>query len=112
MEEELGHSKYDFLNRKQITDNSRNSHNSKTLDTSYGDMELDVPRDRNGELEPKIIKKYKHFPPGHGVKNHLHVCQRNDNRRYWEPYARALCGDFSDSSISRITDKILPIVKE
>ena len=42
MEEELGYSKYDFCNKE--TDNSRNGYNSKALHTSYGDMELDVPR--------------------------------------------------------------------
>jgi transposase-like protein len=57
MEEALGYSKYDFRNKE--TDNSGNSYNSKTLHTSYGDMELDVPRNRNGELEPKNIKKYQ-----------------------------------------------------
>ncbi len=57
MDEELGYSKYDFRNKE--TDNSRNRYNTKTLHTSYGDMELDVHRDRNGEFEPKIVKKYQ-----------------------------------------------------
>lgn len=57
MEEELGYSKYGFRNKE--TDNSRNGYNSKTLHTSYGDMERDVPRDRNGEFEPEIINKYQ-----------------------------------------------------
>ena len=29
------------------------------MHTSYGDMEVDIPRDRNGEFEPQIIKKYQ-----------------------------------------------------
>ena len=45
MDEELGYSKYDYRNKE--TDNSRNGHSQKTMHTSYGDMEIDIPRDRN-----------------------------------------------------------------
>ena len=43
LDEELGYSKYDYRNKE--TDNSRNGHSQKTLHTSYGDMEIDIPRD-------------------------------------------------------------------
>ena len=52
---ELGYSKYDYRNKD--TDNSRNGHSSKTLRTSFGDVELSVPRDRKGEFEPRVLKK-------------------------------------------------------
>ena len=55
MDEELGYSKYDYRNKE--TDNSRNGHSQKTMHTSYGDMEIDIPRDRKGEFEPQIVKK-------------------------------------------------------
>ena len=57
MDEELGYSKYDYKNKD--TDNSRNGYSSKTMHTSYGDMEIDIPRDRKGEFEPQVIKKYQ-----------------------------------------------------
>lgn len=44
MDEELGYSKYDYRNKE--TDYSRNGHSQKTMHTSYGDMEIDIPRDR------------------------------------------------------------------
>ena len=44
LDEELGYSKYDYRNKE--TDNSRNGYSQKTLHTSYGDMEIDIPRDR------------------------------------------------------------------
>ena len=50
LEDELGYSKYDYRNKE--TDNSRNGHSRKTLRTSFGDVEVSVPRDRNGEFEP------------------------------------------------------------
>lgn len=46
LDEELGYSKYDYRNKD--TDNSRNGHSSKTLRTSFGDVEVSVPRDRKG----------------------------------------------------------------
>ena len=43
MDEELGYSNYDYRNKE--TDNYRNGHSQKTMRTSYGDMEIDIPRD-------------------------------------------------------------------
>ena len=55
LDDELGYSKYDYKNKE--TDNSRNGHSSKTLRTSFGDVEVSVPRDRKGEFEPQVLKK-------------------------------------------------------
>ena len=57
LDEELGYSKYDYRNKE--TDNSRNGHSSKTMHTSYGDMDVAIPRDRKGDYEPQLIKKYQ-----------------------------------------------------
>ena len=72
LEQELGYSKYDYRNKE--TNNSRNGHSQKTMHTSYGDMQIDVPRDRNGEFEPQIIKKYQNTITQNMEKNHIHVC--------------------------------------
>ncbi len=55
LDDEQGYSKYDYKNKD--TDNSRNGHSSKTLRTSFGDVEVSVPRDRKGEFEPQVLKK-------------------------------------------------------
>ena len=57
LDEELGYSKYDYRNKD--TENSRNGHSQKTMRTSYGDMDIAIPRDRNGEYRPQLIKKYQ-----------------------------------------------------
>ena len=57
LDEELGYSKYDYQSKD--TDNSRNGHSKKTMHTSYGYMDVAIPRDRNGEYEPHLIKKYQ-----------------------------------------------------
>ena len=41
------------------TDNKRNGHSKKNLRSQYGESTIDVPRDRNGEFEPKLIPKYQ-----------------------------------------------------
>ena len=57
MDESLGYEK----NQKGDleTDNKRNGHSPKTLKSQYGQFQIDVPRDRNGEFEPKLIPKYQ-----------------------------------------------------
>ena len=57
LDEELGYSKYDYRNKD--TESSRNGHSQKTMRTSYGDMDIAIPRDRNGEYQPQLIKKYQ-----------------------------------------------------
>lgn len=54
MENELGYSKYDYANKD--TDNSRNGYSMKNVVSSMGEIGLDIPRDRNGEFEPQIVK--------------------------------------------------------
>lgn len=48
LDDELGYSKYDYKNKD--TDNSRNGHSSKTLRTSFGDVDVSVSRERKGNL--------------------------------------------------------------
>lgn len=57
LEDELGYSKYDYRNKR--TDNSRNGRFSKTVNSSQGEIELKVPRDRKGEYEPAIVPKHE-----------------------------------------------------
>ena len=58
LDDKLGYSKYDYKNKD--TDNSRNGHSSKTLRTSFGDVEVSVPRDRKSEFEPQVLKEKRH----------------------------------------------------
>lgn len=51
----LGYEKYDHQGK--ITRNSRNGFSGKTVNSTFGPMELKVPRDRNGEFEPQLVPK-------------------------------------------------------
>ena len=55
LDDQLGYSRYDYKNKD--TDNSRNGHSSKNLRTSFGDVEVSVPRDRKSEFDPKVLRK-------------------------------------------------------
>lgn len=111
MKEELGYTKYDYRNKE--TDNSRNGHSQKTMHTSYGDMEIDIPRDRKGEYEPQVIKKYQNTVTQDMEEKILSMYAKGMTTNDIESHMRELYDiDISDSTISRITDKILPIVKE
>ena len=111
LDEELGYSKYDYRNKD--TDNSRNGYSRKTMHTSYGDMELDIPRDRNGEYEPHVVKKYQNTLTQDMEEKIISMYAKGMTTGDIESHLRELYGiDVSDSTISRITDKVLPIVKE
>ena len=55
LDEELGYNRYDYRNKD--TDNSRNGYSSKRLRTSFGEVDVSVPRDRKGEFEPQVLRK-------------------------------------------------------
>ena len=111
LDEELGYSKYDYRNKE--TDNSRNGHSSKTMHTSYGDMEIEIPRDRKGEFEPQLIKKYQNTVTQDMEEKIISMYAKGMTTGDIESHMKELYDiDISDSTISRITDKILPIVKE
>jgi len=54
MEEHLGYPKHDPSGNN--SGNSRNGYSKKTIKTRLGNTEIDIPRDRNGEFEPQILK--------------------------------------------------------
>ena len=111
LDQELGYLKYDYRNKD--TDNSRNGHSTKTMHTSYGDMEMAVPRDCNGDYEPQLIKKYQNIVTHDMEEKSLSMYAKGMTTGDIESHMKELYDiDISDSTISRITDKILPIVKE
>ncbi|WP_180952302.1 IS256 family transposase [Lachnoclostridium edouardi] len=111
LDEELGYTKYDYRNKD--TDNSRNGFSQKTMHTSYGDMELDIPRDRKGEFEPQVIRKYQNTVTQDMEEKILSMYAKGMTAGDIESHMRDLYGiEISDSTISRVTDKVLPIIKE
>ena len=111
LDEELGYSRYDYKNKD--TDNSRNGHSNKTLKTSFGEVEVDIPRDRKGEFDPVILKKNQTSISQDVEEKILSMYAKGMTTSDIEAHIRDIYGlEVSDTTISRITDKILPIAKE
>ena len=111
LDEELGYSKYDYKNKD--TDNSRNGHSSKTLRTSFGDVEVSIPCDRKGEFEPHVLKKNQTSVSQDIEEKILSMYAKGMTTSDIETHIHDIYGvSVSDSTVGRITDKILPIAKE
>ena len=111
LDEELGYSKFDYRNKD--TDNSRNGHSAKTMKTSFGEVDIAVPRDRKGEFEPQLVKKQQTSLSGDIEEKILSMYAKGMTTRDIDAHIREIYGlEVSDSTVSRITDKILPVVKE
>ncbi len=94
------------------TDNKRNGHSTKNLKSQYGEFQIDVPRDRNGEFEPKLIPKYQRGISGIEEKV-ISLYARGMSTRDIHDQLQDLYGiELSAEMVSKITDKILPQVKE
>jgi len=111
LDEELGYSKYDYRNKS--TENSRNGHSKKTIKTSFGEAEIDIPRDRSGEFEPQLIRKNQTTISQDIEEKILSMYAKGMSTNDIDAHIRDIYGlEVSDSTVSRITDKILPIVRE
>jgi len=109
--DELGYSKYDYRNKD--TDNSRNGHSNKTLRTSFGDVDISIPRDRKGEFEPQILKKDQTSVSQDIEEKVLSMYAKGMTTGDIEMHIQDIYGvEASDTTISRITDKILSVAKE
>lgn len=111
LEDELGYSKYDYKNKEGT--NSRNGYSQKTLKTSFGNIEIETPRDRNGEFEPQLLKKNQTSISQDIEEKILSMYAKGMTTSDIEAHIRDIYGlEVSDTTVSRITDKILPIAKE
>jgi putative transposase len=110
MEEHLGYAKHDPSGNN--SGNSRNGYSKKNIKTRFGNTEIDIPRDRNGEFEPQIVKKYE------TTSNQLEdqiiaMYAKGLSTRDIEKHMQDIYGiDISPTMVSKITDKILPMITE
>ena len=111
LDEDLGYSKYNYKNKEGT--NSRNGHSQKTLKTSFGNIEIETPRDRNGEFEPQLLKKNQTSITQEVEEKILSMYAKGMTTGDIETHIKDIYGlDVSDTTVSRITDKILPVAKE
>ena len=113
MDEHLGRDKYQRQSDIEPGErNYRNGYSQKNLRSSFGDVDLDIPRDRKAEFEPQIVKKYET------------VCNELD-KKIISLYAKGMTTSdiqaeiedlygitISPSMVSKITDKVIATATE
>ena len=93
-------------------DNRRNGYGNKTLKTSFGEVAIDVPRDREASFEPELIPKRKR-DVSDIEGNVLSMYARGMSQRDIAATVEDIYGfDISHEMISDITDAVLPELEE
>jgi putative transposase len=93
------------------TGNSRNGKTTKQVKADFGEVELEVPRDRNGDFEPQLVKKGQRRLPGFDEKV-IALYARGMTTREIQGHLHELYGvEVSPALISNVTDAVLDEVK-
>ncbi len=108
LDDHLGYDKHEVT----CSSNSRNGYTSKTLLTENGAFEINTPRDRNGDFEPKLVKKNQTRMPS--VKDKvIHFYTHGLSTRDIADTLKDLYdADVSPALISKITDAVIEQVIE
>ncbi len=98
--------------QKKQTSNRCNGNSKKTVRSEYGDMEIDIPRDREGEFEPVIVPKYQKSV--NGIEEQiLALYAKGISTRDIQDHLNQLYGiKVSPAFIYNVTNKIMPLIKE
>ena len=111
MDEQLGYDRYNVKDKE--TDDSRNGHSKKTLRTSFGDTTIQIPRDRKGEFDPVILRKNQTSISQDVEAKIISMYAKGMSTTDIGDHIRDIYGiEVSESTVSRITDKVLPEARE
>ena len=94
------------------SNNSRNGYSKKTIKSELGTITLDIPRDRNGEFEPKIIPKHQRNINGIEDKIIALYAAGMTTRDISEQIQNLYDVELSADTVSNITNRVLPLVNE
>jgi len=93
--------------------NRKNGKSSKTMKSSVGEFELDVPRDRNGTFEPQFVKKHQTHMSDQIEQKILSLYALGNSYAQISEHIEEFYGvQFSKATISAVTDKVIPLLKE
>lgn len=111
MDHELGYSRYDYKEKEGT--NSRNGHHKKSLRSDFGNVEIQVPQDTQGEFEPVIVPKHSRDINPTINDAIISMYAKGMSTPDINTHLQRIYGiEISAETVSRITDKILPIAKE
>ena len=105
------HLDYEY-GEKPLSLNTRNGSSKKTVKSSYGNIDLNIPRDREGSFEPQALKKYQKDISN--IENQIiSMYAKGMTTRDISTHIKEIYGfGISESMVSKITNKILPIIEE
>lgn len=106
----LWYEKYEYTDTTK--DNARNGYSEKKVHSSVGDLELKVPRDRNGEFDPIIVEKGSKDISNIEEKIIRMYARGISNREIYTQMQELYGVNVSPDMVTAITDKILPKIKE
>lgn len=110
MDEHLGYETNDHGSK--TTTNRRNGYQNKNVKTSYGEIEVSVPRDREATFEPKVIPKRTKDVSGMEDKILSMYAKGMSQRDIAETVEEIYGFEISHETISTITDRVLDRVDE
>lgn len=108
MDDHLGYEKYDRSNEP----NYRNGRKSKKIRSKYGEMDIDVPQDRQSTFEPQIVKKRQKDISAIDDKIISMYAKGMTTRQISETIEDIYGFEVSEGMISDITDRLLPEIQE
>jgi len=109
MTEHLGHGMSAAVTNS--TGNTRNGHSAKTLQGDFGELPLDIPRDRQGAFEPQLVAKHQTRWSGFDDKI-ISLYARGLSVREIQGHLEEMYGtEVSPSLISAVTDAVSEDVK-
>lgn len=91
--------------------NSRNGRNRKTVKSSEGDVNIEVPRDRNGSFEPQIIRKRQRRLEGLDYKLIELYARGLSTREIQDELTEMYGTEVSAALISNVTNSVLEDVQ-
>ncbi len=104
LEEQIGYGKYAPEGRG--SGNSRNGSTSKTVRGDFGEVDLNTPRDRNGEFDPKIVAK-RQTSVGNFTDTVVSLYTRGMTTREIEEHVKEIYGiEISPQFVSRATEQL------
>ena len=106
----LGYEKYEAKGRN--SGNSRNGKRSRKVQTSGGEVEIEVPRDRQGEYQPELLTRYKARSNEIEQKVIGLYAKGVTTRDIQETLADLYGMDVSSATVSTITEQVWPLVEE
>jgi transposase-like protein len=110
MDTHLGYEKHEIQGKQ--TSNSRNGKSKKNVTSEYGEQKISVPRDRQGEFEPLVVKKHQSNVTG--IEDQIiALYAKGVSTRDIQDHLENLYGiEVSPTLISNVTNKIIPLIKE